>query len=280
MIFINKIRALRQSPTHQGANRNGSLDCPRRRKRMVAVMGEFAARWRAGGDATTAAGDMIATARAGGAASSTIKTLGRCIGAAAHYAGLPKRRIALIERSIRRREGVVGGAEEVPEGWLVEVIDRLRRTPGEVEDAVITSIVGGGARYSSVVAMRRGDITPQGGVLIREVKVGGAETRRLYPGPPGCLTDRLKERGAPEGRRRWEERPKLWSRAVTAAAMSRIAPARVMRRAVAQMAEAALGGDFASEIVGHSAQTRATHYSHRPTPGREAWGRHLARLVG
>lgn len=245
--------------------------------RMMATAREWGARWTAARDPVAGAAEMIDECRRRGAASSSVLTKWRCLTAVAFYIGMPTRRLALLGRAVRRSEGVVGAAPAIPPHWLEEIIRKLEETETEAADAVIASVVAGGARYQSVLALRRGDITPEGGVVLRRVKVGAPAVRRYFPPPPGSfMAERLAARGAPEPRGRWAARERVWSPALTEPMMAAVAPPRSVRQAVAQLAEGALGGEYASAICGHSSTTRATHYSHRATPEREAW----ARLLG
>ena len=50
--------------------------------------------------------------------------------------------------------------------------------PTPARDAVLTAIVGGGARFASVIGMKAGDIAGDGSVTLRWVKTGGVATRR------------------------------------------------------------------------------------------------------
>ena len=188
---------------------------------MKGTAAEWGERWSRTRDPVTAAAEMIDIRKKGGAASSSILTAWRCLTAVAYYIGMPARRLALLGRAVRRQEGVVSGAAAVPAHWFEELLAALRGTRSEAADAVIASIVGGGARYQSILCLRRGDITPEGGVVIRRVKVGSPAVRRYFPPPPGSfLAERLAARGAPEPRGRWAARERIWSSTLTREAIN------------------------------------------------------------
>lgn len=183
---------------------------------------------------------------------------------------MARRRLALLGRAIQRTEGEAPAPTEIDAEYIPRLLAFIRDQTSAPHDAVLASIVAGGARYASVVNFRVGDIRGDGAVVLRVTKTGGPCVMRLYPSPGGWIGQRLAAWGGEPPGVRWLERPRLWPRGVTEASMRAVAPARQTRRAAAQLAEGALG-EATNTILGHSSLTRQTNYSHRPAPERAAW---------
>lgn len=197
-------------------------------------------------------------------ASSTTASYMRTARAIAFYSKNPE---AMLWRAARRW---TGAAPTPSTTWTIAgVLRTVRAERSEAADGVLISLVCGGARYTSVTALRRGDVEVSR-ITLRFAKTNIYLRPTHYPIPPvGWIRSRLRQYALPTPPDPWPHREKLLR--TTPALMSRLVPPRDVRRAVAVAMVKVHGMEKAAETLGNRPCTVAAHYCAAPTAGVAAW---------
>lgn len=181
----------------------------------------------------------------------------------------------VVFRAAMRTSGAAPVPLEAPP--VGELLETLRVTSGPNSDAVLLAAVAGGARFSSVRALRVGDVNEYF-VILRQLKTGRAQAPEFFPMPrDGWVRDRLRGYWADEPRGvGWGSRPLLLPREVTPGRMAAVIPPRVLRRAVACFMTARAGTSAAAQCLANTPATVRHHYCPAATDGAAVWGLYLS----
>ena len=200
-------------------------------------------------------------------ASTTAASLVRSLLAVQYYRDHP---LAVVARAASRSLG----AAPIPTGegrTDREIATFLAGERGTTADAVVMAFAAGGARYQSIIDMRRGDITSERFAL-RSMKRGRQLAPVFYDWPTAeWIRRRLEPYILTPSTGAWSEQERLFD--TTTTAMRRLLGARELRRAVARRMSEVGGAELAAQALNNTEPTLRRHYHPSATEGAALWAR-------